>query len=258
MFNQKAVQPNQSISTQESFVSNQNAVKPLQPTLMQFEDKSVRFVMLNGQPFMVLKDVCTVLGFIQNRNIAKRLNSDEKRGVQIMDTAARPNNATVINEKGLYKLLLRSNKKTPSIARFQDWVFGEVLPGLRKKVQETLTDEQIKNSPLEILQSVGLKSTAKEIAQQPAPQNTVQVQPQIPLAEYISILRENSTLLRFKCKTLSRQINGTKTPTKPLTETEQMYITAQFEAGRPIVTIAQNVKRDRSTVRSFLKRENLI
>ncbi len=99
----------------------------------------VRTVLVDDAPWWVLKDVCRVLGITNHKNVSARLDPDEK-GVRLMDplsgdgnpihTLGGPQNMTIINESGLYKVILRSDK--PEAKKFTRWVTHEVLPALRK------------------------------------------------------------------------------------------------------------------------------
>lgn len=101
--------------------------------LMQFgfEGQNVRIhVDDSGNPWWVLNDVCNVLSIQNSSEVAKRLESNEYHGVDFTDPIGRVQNTTVVNESGLYRTIFRSNK--PEARRFQSWVFGEVLPQIRK------------------------------------------------------------------------------------------------------------------------------
>lgn len=89
----------------------------------------VRAQEINGEPWFVLKDVCDVLGIAKPRDVAARLDDDEKGAVQI-DTPGGKQNTFVINESGLYTTIIRSDK--PQAKAFRKWITGEVLPSIRK------------------------------------------------------------------------------------------------------------------------------
>ena len=80
--------------------------------VFKYEDNEVRTVERNGEVWWVLADVCRVLGIQNNRNVARRLDEDEK-GVHLMDTLGGGQKMTIINESGLYKVILRSDKPGP-------------------------------------------------------------------------------------------------------------------------------------------------
>lgn len=104
-----------------------------------YGDKNVRTVEKNGEPWFVLKDVCEVLGISKYRDVADRLEDDERGPVRV-DTLGGAQEMTAVNESGLYNVILRSDK--PEAKPFRKWVTGEVLPSIRKHgaymTQETL------------------------------------------------------------------------------------------------------------------------
>lgn len=95
----------------------------------EFESQSVRIIERWNEPWFVLADVCRVLEIANSRDAAARLDDDEK-GVVTTDTPGGPQDVTIINESGLYSLILTSRK--PSAKRFKKWVTAEVLPSIRK------------------------------------------------------------------------------------------------------------------------------
>lgn len=95
-----------------------------------FHDHSVRVIMRDGDPWFVAKDVCDALAYSNSRGaLADHLDHDEK-GVANADTPGGQQQMQIINESGLYALVLRSRK--PEARKFAKWVTGEVLPTIRK------------------------------------------------------------------------------------------------------------------------------
>lgn len=86
----------------------------------------------NGDPWFVGKDVATILGYTNPRKaLIDHIDDEDKTdGVTIRDSIGREQNPTVINESGLYSLVLGS--KLPTAKRFKRWVTHEVLPSIRK------------------------------------------------------------------------------------------------------------------------------
>lgn len=92
---------------------------------------SIRRVEVDGEFWLVGKDVATVLGYSNPRKaIADHVDEEDKNTVTIRDGIAGNPNVTVINESGLYSLVLSS--KLPSAKKFRRWVTSEVLPSIRK------------------------------------------------------------------------------------------------------------------------------
>ncbi len=98
--------------------------------IYNYNDKQVRTVEKDGEPWFVLKDVCAILGLSNNRIVADRLDQDEVSQTYVTDSIGRQQETTIINESGLYNVILRSDK--PEAKPFRKWVTSEVLPSIRK------------------------------------------------------------------------------------------------------------------------------
>ena len=96
--------------------------------VFQYQGKDVRTVKQDGQTWWVLADVCKALGMSNSRKVAQRLDEDEK-GVTEIHTPGGAQELTIINEPGLYTVILRSNK--PEAKAFKRWITHEVLPTIR-------------------------------------------------------------------------------------------------------------------------------
>lgn len=79
-----------------------------------------------GNPWWIAKDICEVLEIVNPTQAVQQLDDDERA----MENIGRQGKANVINESGLYTLILRSNK--PAAKPFRKWVTAEVLPAIRK------------------------------------------------------------------------------------------------------------------------------
>ncbi len=101
----------------------------------------VRTVEIDGQPWLVGKDVAVALGYKNPRDAITRHVDAEDKGVVKHDTPSGEQEMLIINESGLYSLILSS--KMPKAKAFKRWVTGEVLPALRKNgVYETVKAQQ--------------------------------------------------------------------------------------------------------------------
>ena len=94
-----------------------------------YESSEIRTVQINGEPWFVLSDVCKVLELSSPHKVAERLDGDEKGRNQI-PTLGGVQEMAVVNESGLYTVILRSDK--PQAKPFRKWVTSEVLPSIRK------------------------------------------------------------------------------------------------------------------------------
>ena len=92
---------------------------------------SVRTMEINGEPYFVGKDVAEILGYSKARNaIANHVDDDDKKVAPIQGDLGGIQEMTVINESGLYSLIMSS--KLPNAKRFKRWVTSEILPSIRK------------------------------------------------------------------------------------------------------------------------------
>lgn len=94
-----------------------------------YESSEIRTVQINGEPWFVLSDVCKVLELSSPHKVAERLDGDEKGRNQI-PTLGGVQEMAVVNESGLYTVILRSDK--PQAKPFRKWVTSVVLPSIRK------------------------------------------------------------------------------------------------------------------------------
>lgn len=90
----------------------------------------VRTVVINGEPWFVGKDVAEILGYSNSRDALSKRVDEEDKGVAKCDTLGGVQDLTVINESGLYCLILSS--KLPTAKQFKHWITSEVLPSIRK------------------------------------------------------------------------------------------------------------------------------
>ena len=101
----------------------------LNSIVFDFEDQMVRFVGSANKPEWIAKDVCTVLG-IKDPSMALSRFKDHERGTTTIGTPGGTQTVLTVYESGLYRLIFTSRK--PEAERFKDWVFGVVLPQIRK------------------------------------------------------------------------------------------------------------------------------
>lgn len=95
------------------------------------EEFEVRTVKRNGEPWFIGKDVATILGYERaTKAIQDHVDEEDKDVVPIQDSIGRLQNSPIINESGLYSLVLGS--KLPSAKRFKRWITSEVLPAIRQ------------------------------------------------------------------------------------------------------------------------------
>ncbi|MCA1183439.1 phage antirepressor [Bacillus licheniformis] len=98
--------------------------------VFNYQDQQVRTVVKDGEPWFVAKDVCDVLGITDARKSVNLLDEDERNSVPVTDSLGRNQETFIINEPGLYSLILRSRK--PEAKQFKRWITHEVIPTIRK------------------------------------------------------------------------------------------------------------------------------
>lgn len=103
--------------------------------VFSYELREVRVIIIEREPWFIAKDVCEVLEINNSRKAISRLDDDEK-GVTISDTLGGKQELSIINEAGLYSLILTSRK--PEAKAFKRWITHEVLPSIRQHGQYIL------------------------------------------------------------------------------------------------------------------------
>lgn len=103
----------------------------------------VRTLLIDGNPWFVASDVCAAIDV--DRTAVRRLDDDEK-GVRLMHTPGGDQKITIINEYGLYALVLSSRKQEAKV--FKRWITHEVIPAIRKHgvyMTDSLMDQVMQN-----------------------------------------------------------------------------------------------------------------
>lgn len=97
--------------------------------VFNYNQRQVRTVQIDGVTWFVLKDVCDILGIAHVKDTVNRLDLDEVGQTEVIDSLGRKQIAYIVNESGLYNVILRSDK--PEAKPFRKWVTSEVLPSVR-------------------------------------------------------------------------------------------------------------------------------
>lgn len=91
----------------------------------------IRTLVINGEPWFVGKDVATILGYAKPLNaLAVHVDDDDSLKQGLIDSMGRTQETIIINESGLYSLVLSS--KLPTAKQFKRWITSDVLPTIRK------------------------------------------------------------------------------------------------------------------------------
>ena len=173
---------------------------------------SVRIIDKAGQPWFVGKDVAVALGYSNPQKAIREHVRDAHKGVNEMDTPGGKQQLAIIDEAGLYSLVMRA--KTEKAEDFQEWVTGEVLPAIRKhggyltpdKIEQALTDPDT---------IIKLATTLKEerAARRQAEANLQAAKPKVLFADAVSA--SDSTILIGDLAKILKQ-NGYNTGQKRL------------------------------------------
>lgn len=101
------------------------------PQLFTYDSgQQIRTVIIDGEPWFVATDICAVLGIADTRKAVGYLDDDERTTNPVTDSLGREQNTSIVNEPGLYSLILRSRK--PEAKTFKRWITHEVIPTIRK------------------------------------------------------------------------------------------------------------------------------
>lgn len=156
---------------------------------------TIRTMELNDEPWFVGRDVAEVLGYSNPNDALKKRVDAEDKGVAKCDTLGGAQDLTIINESGLYSLILSS--KLPTAKKFKRWITHDVIPSIRKTGgyiagQETMTTEE--------LMAKALMVARKTLARREAELSQTKVENAIlqPKADYFDELVERNTLTNFR------------------------------------------------------------
>ena len=159
---------------------------------------SIRTVEVDGKPYFVGKDVAEILGYSNPRDAINKRVDEEDKGVAKCDTLGGAQDLTVINESGMYSLILSS--KLPSAKRFKHWVTSEVLPSIHKSGGYIAGQEQMTDSEL--------MAKALLVAQKQIDERNAQIESMRPKAIFAdAVSASDTTILIGELAKLLRQ-NG--------------------------------------------------
>ncbi|AUX16004.1 antirepressor [Lactobacillus amylovorus] len=134
--------------------------------LFNFENQQVRTLKVDDEPRFVAKDVAKILGYSRTADAVRTHVDPEDKGVGEIQTPGGKQKLQIINESGLYSLILSS--KMPNAKRFKHWVTSEVLPTIRKH-GAYMTDQKAfdvvhnKNGLADLLQQAADQLKQKDI-----------------------------------------------------------------------------------------------
>ncbi|XJZ61956.1 phage antirepressor [Lactobacillus delbrueckii subsp. bulgaricus] len=160
--------------------------------VFNFEEQSIRTMLIDGKPFFVGKDVAKTLGYKKPLNaLATHVDEDDSLKQGLTDSLGRVQETIVINESGLYALIMAS--QLPEAKKFKHWVTSEVLPAIRKhgaymtdqKIEEILSDP---DTIIKLATDLKAEREGRLIAEQRVNELT-------PKASYYDLVLKNESLV---------------------------------------------------------------
>ncbi len=176
----------------ENEVFNKGEIKMTNLQAFNFEEREVRTLTVNNEPWFVGKDVAESLGYAKPLNaIATHVEEDDSLKQGLTDSLGRSQQTIFINESGMYALIFGSKLETAK--KFKRWVTSEVLPTIRKHGMYATenTIEQLLSDPdtaIKLLETIKVEREQRLIAEQRV--NELQ-----PKATYYDLILQNKTLL---------------------------------------------------------------
>ena len=158
---------------------------------------SIRGIEIDGEGWLVGRDVAKALGYKNISDALKKHVDEEDKGVAKCDTLGGIQEMTVINESGFYSLVLGS--KLPNAKKFKKWVTSEVLPSIRKHGMYA-TDELLDNPDLLIQIATKLKEERelnKRLQEENEEKNKL-IEKQKPKAEFYDEIIDSTTVIGMK------------------------------------------------------------
>ncbi|MCB2830644.1 phage antirepressor [Streptococcus dysgalactiae] len=162
--------------------------------IFNFKGQEVRTVTIDNEPYFVGKDVADILGYSNSRDaLSKHVDTEDKLTSQIA-TAGQMRNQTIINESGLYSLILSS--KLPQAKEFKRWVTSEVLPTIRKHGMYAV-DDLLDNPDMAIAAFQRLKEERqlRLQAQEEVAQKNQIISEMKPKATYYDLILQSDSLV---------------------------------------------------------------
>lgn len=157
--------------------------------IQQFDFKGASLRTLTdeaGEPWFVLKDCMSILDLGNPTETVKMFDEDEFSTAEVIDSIGRRQQAYIISEPGLYRLVMRSRK--PEAKEFQRWVTHEVLPAIRKTGGYIPTSESDSDEDIMARAVLVAQKTIKQKNQQIAEQQTriVELEPKARFADAVA------------------------------------------------------------------------
>ena len=165
---------------------------------------SIRTMEINGEPYFVGKDVAEILGYSRPDHAITAHVDDEDKLMYQIDTSGQNRNMFIINESGLYSLILSS--KLPTAKKFKRWVTSDVLPAIRKTGSYSIQskpDSYTIEDP-----AARARRWAEEYEEKKALE--AKIEEQKPLVEYAEHIQASKDVIDMKSMAKLASKNGIK------------------------------------------------
>lgn len=169
--------------------------------VFNFENKEVRTVVMNEEPYFCLKDVCEILELDQVSRVKNRLKQDGVTISKVIDKLGREQEANFINESNLYKVIFQSRKEEAE--KFTEYVTGTILPTIRKHgayMNEQTLEQALTNPDFLIKLATELKDEQQKRKELELKNSLLTVDNQImqPKADYFDELVDRNLLTSIR------------------------------------------------------------
>jgi prophage antirepressor-like protein len=172
-------------------------------TVFEFDSLQLRTTVVDGEPWFAATDICRILG-ISNTTMALRPLDDDEKGLRRIETPGGAQEINVVNESGLYTLIVRSDK--PAAKPFRKWVTSEVLPAIRKTGRYDLADRNVSSIAIPRSFADALQLAADQARQ--IEQQAAELEANAPKVAYVdNFLRDGDACLIRK---LAKRIGMTE------------------------------------------------
>lgn len=159
---------------------------------------AIRTIEKDGEPWFAGKDVAVVLGYGDTDQALRKHIDDEDKLIRRFDGSGQNRQMTIINESGLYSLVLSS--KLPTAKKFKRWVTSEVIPSIRKTGSYSALDMTQLSPEMQMLKLLTDKAIATELAQKQQEQHLQLVEQKVEgIRELVGI---NPNQWREDCRRL--------------------------------------------------------
>ncbi|WP_435308838.1 BRO-N domain-containing protein [Sebaldella termitidis] len=129
--------------------------------VFNFNNNDIRTIEINDEIWWIASDICKILGYSNTTKTLEKLDDDERSNFKL----GRQGNANIINESGLYTLILKSEKK--EAIPFRKWITHNVLPSLRKtgsySINQTPKELELKEKEIQLKTAEFLNNMADGI-----------------------------------------------------------------------------------------------